>query len=87
MKINEIEFVPVRFRNGHLGFVSFVLDDIIYVGSVGVYSRPDGRGIRLVYPQISNMGVKYPTVYPTRRDFGSEIEDAIYSEIVKLLPK
>ena len=50
INLSEIQIVPIKPINGHLGFCSMVIDSNYYVGGIAIHSRPDG-GIRLVYPQ------------------------------------
>jgi hypothetical protein len=57
--VTEVNFVPIRPQNGHLGFVSCVFGDSFYLGSIAVHSRPSG-GVRLVYPQIRGINAFYP---------------------------
>ena len=50
VKLSEIQVIPVKPRDGLIGFVSFVLDEKYYVSSVAIYTRLDGSGYRLTYP-------------------------------------
>jgi len=77
MKITEINIAPIKPQNGLIGFASVVLDDCLYLGSMGVYSRLDGIGYRITYP-TKKVGEKDLHIYhPINRDLSQEIEDAI----------
>ena len=49
MKISEINIQLIKPVNGLVAFASVVLDDKIYLGSIGVHSRLDGTGYRHTY--------------------------------------
>lgn len=42
MLISEVNIVPVKPNNGLVAFASVVLDESLYLGSIGVHSRLDG---------------------------------------------
>lgn len=48
ISISNIEIIPFRPKQGHVGFVSFVINDQFFVGDVAMFTRPGG-GIRLAY--------------------------------------
>ncbi len=77
MKITEINIIPIKPNGGLIGFASIVLDNGLYLGSMGVYSRLDGTGYRITYP-TKKVGDKDLNIYhPISRDLGKAIEDAI----------
>lgn len=77
MKITEINIIPIKPKDGLIGFASVVLDNCLYLGSMGVYSRLDGTGYRITYP-TKKVGDKDLNIYhPISRDLGKAIEDAI----------
>jgi stage V sporulation protein G len=65
--------VPIKPYNGLVGFVSLVLDESVYLGSIAVYTRLTG-GYRLVYP-TKRAGTKEINIfYPINKLLGNEIE-------------
>lgn len=84
LKITEVNIIPVKPNDGLIGFVSFVLNDSFYVGSIGVYTKFGGRGFRLVYPTKKygerNIGIFHPI--NARTSF--LIEMAVYDKVMKL---
>lgn len=85
MKVTEVQFVPTKPQRGCIGFVSFILNDCLYCGSIAVHTRPEG-GIRLVWPTINNRGHRYPTCHPLTRELSEKIEGVVSSEVMSLLP-
>jgi len=82
MTISEIQFIPIKPKEGCFGFASFLLDNSLYIGSVAIYSRPGG-GVRLVWPQINNRGKKFAAVHPITRELSQSIEEAVGKEVLE----
>jgi DNA-binding cell septation regulator SpoVG len=85
MKIKKVEIVPIRPRDGLVDFASVVLNDAMFLGSIGIHKRLDGNGFRITYPTRkigeSNMAV----FHPLDRELSKEIEQAIVSKAEKIL--
>jgi DNA-binding cell septation regulator SpoVG len=84
-KITEIQIIPIKPVNGLVGFASFVFDETLYLGSVGIFTRPTG-GYRLVYP-TKKLGLQDINIfYPISKQFGQEVENLIsekFEEVMK----
>jgi len=65
LKLSEIQIVPIKPRDGLVGFASFVINDSWYVSSVAIYTRRDGN-YRVTYPTRNQSGL----IYPIRKDVG-----------------
>jgi len=68
-----------------VGFASFVLYEVMYCGSVGIFTRPNG-GYRLVYPTRKVGERNIEVYYPINRHIGQVIEEVIvkkYEEVTK----
>jgi len=84
LKISEIQVIPVKPKNGLIGFVSFVLDEKYYVSSVAIYTRLDGSGYRLVYP-TKLVGIKNVNIFhPINNEVGKVIDEAVTNKINEL---
>lgn len=75
VEISEINIVPVKPNNGHVGFCTFVIDEKFYVGSVAIFSTREG-GIRLVYPKKGGIDC----FYPIKKEVGLFITETISNE-------
>jgi len=52
MKISRIRIKRVMPDKGLVGFVSFVIDDWLFVGNIALFTRLNDEGkVRLVFPQ------------------------------------
>jgi stage V sporulation protein G len=84
MRISEIQVMPIKPFNGLVGFASLVLDDNLYLGSIGIMTRPGG-GYRLTYP-TKKAGVSDLNVfYPINRSFAQEIEQAVIEQFEEVM--
>ena len=78
-RLSEIQIIPIKPQNGLVGFASFVLDDNLYLGSIGIMTRPQG-GYRLTYPS-KKVGLRNLNIYyPINKDFAQEVESAVISK-------
>lgn len=76
MKISEIQIIPVKPQDGLIAFVSFVLDESIYLGSIAILTRPEG-GYRLVYP-TKKVGIRSLNIFhPINKEFANFIEKEV----------
>lgn len=76
MTISEIQIIPIKPQEGLVAFASFVLSDCLYLGSIGIITRPQG-GYRLVYP-TKKVGVKNINIfYPINKSFAESIEKEV----------
>jgi len=84
MKITEIQIAPIKPREGLIAFASIVLENSLYLGSIGVYTRLDGSGYRITYP-TKKIGEKSLNIYhPISRELSGAIEAAIISKAQEL---
>ncbi len=85
IKVEEIEIIPVKPKDGLIGFASFILNQTYYVGSVAIFTRMDGRGFRLVYP-TKKLGERNMYLFhPITVDAGRTIEEAVTEKVNELL--
>lgn len=74
--VSEVQVVAVKPENGLVGFASVVINESLYLGSIGIHSRPDGT-FRITYPSKKVGSRNLDTYYPINRDAGLLIERAI----------
>lgn len=78
-RLSEIQVIPVKPNNGLVGFASLVLDENLYLGSIGIMTRPEG-GYRLTYP-TKTVGDRQVNIYhPINKSFALEIEKVVVSK-------
>jgi DNA-binding cell septation regulator SpoVG len=73
-RITELEIIPIRPNNGHVGFASFIFDQCFYMGSIAIHTRLNG-GYRLTYPKKT--GQQLNVFFPINKDIAKIIEEAV----------
>ena len=85
MKITEIQIIPIKPKEGLVAFASIVVENSLYLGSLGVYTRIDGSGYRITY-HTKKIGEKNINIYhPINKETSKAIEETIISEAEKIL--
>jgi len=74
--VTEIQITPIKPNNGLIAFASFVLDNKLFLGSIGIMTKPEG-GYRLVYPTKKIGNVNINLFHPINREFALDIETAV----------
>ena len=77
MSITKVELLPIRPQNGLIAFASIKLDDRLYITSIGVHKRLDGKGYRITYPTRKVGEQNIPVCHPIEPILSKEIEIAI----------
>jgi len=84
MKIIEIQITPIQPKDGLVAFASVVVENSLYLGFIGVYTRLDGTGYRLTYP-TKKIGDKSINIYhPINRETSRAIEEAVFSKLKEI---
>lgn len=78
-KLTEIQIVPIKPTDGLVGFASFVYNEAFYLGSIGIYTKPQG-GYRLTYPTRKGATGNFNIFHPINREIAEEIEMLIISK-------
>lgn len=79
MKVTEINIVPVKPRDGLIGFASIVIDNNLHLNSIAIYTKLDGT-YRLLYPTKTLGGRAINIFHPINRATSQEIERAIFEK-------
>lgn len=80
-QITEVQIVPIKPTNGLIAFASVVLDDKLYLSSIGVHAKLDGTGYRLTYP-TKKVGTKdIQLFHPINKEVSQAVEQAVFSRI------
>jgi len=81
--ISEVQIIPIKARDGLVGFASFVIDNAFYVGSVGIYTKPRG-GYRLTYPTRRRSIGDLNICHPINKPIADEIERVVINKFEKV---
>lgn len=83
MKITDIKIFKITPKNGLVGFVSFVLDDCLYLGNIGIFTKLNKVDYRLIFPEKKVNDKTIKIFHPLTKDFYSELEEIVNTEIKK----
>ena len=84
-RITEIQITPIKPQDGLVAFASFVLDNSLYLGSVGIVTRIQG-GYRLVYPTKRAGNRDFHVFHPINKAFAELVEREVikrYEDVMK----
>lgn len=83
MKISELKLTLVKPSESLVGFASCIINESLYIGSMGVHKRLLG-GVRIVYPRYVVKGRKFNYYHPINNELSKLIESELvtkYSEL------
>lgn len=83
--ISEVQIVPVKPNNGLVAFASFVLNEELYLGSIGIFTRLNGLGYRLTYPTRKVGNTNIQVFHPTTRELSEEINRCVLEKAEEIL--
>ena len=83
-RLSEIQIIPIKPQNGLVAFVSFVWDKSLYLGSIGIMTRPNG-GYRLVYPTKKVAERNLNIFYPINRENAQLIENEVVKQFEEVM--
>jgi len=84
MHISEVQIIPLKPKDGLVGFANIVIDNSIFLSSIGIYTRPEG-GYRLTYPTKGSGGLNI--FHPINKEAGDQLEKAIVSKFEEVISK
>lgn len=80
IKLSEVQVIPIKPKDGLVGFASVVLDDAFCLGSIGIHAKLDGSGYRLTYPTRQTPSRAFNIFHPINPEASKLIEDAVISK-------
>ncbi len=87
MEITEVRIAFIKPRDGMIGFASVVLDNALYLGSIGVHHKLDGSGFRLTFPTRRAGDGQAHVFHPIRQDLSKRLETAIFEKMKNVMSK
>jgi len=84
--LSETQIIPVKPRNGLIAFVSFVMNGSFYCSDIALYSRLDGSGYRIVYPdKVLANNTRLQVFHPISKEAAEAVEKPIFQAYEKLM--
>ncbi len=75
MRISDVQIIPIKPKDGLVAFANVIFDEDLFLGSMGIYTRPGGS-YRITYPK-KGPGEGFNVFHPINRSTAQEIEDAV----------
>jgi DNA-binding cell septation regulator SpoVG len=85
MQITEIQITPIKPNNGLVAIASIVVDDGLYLGSIGIHTKLNSTGYRITYPTKNLSGKNFNVFHPINRKVALQIEEAVISKAIEVL--
>lgn len=86
MIVTEVNIVPVKPKDGLIGFASIVTDDSLFLNSIAIYTKLDGS-YRLLYPTKITGERAINIFHPINRTASQIIEKAIFEKCKKVFER
>lgn len=83
-KNSDINVTPVKHQNGLIGFASLIIDKSLYLGSIVIFTRPNGN-LRLVYPTKKFLNKSLNIYHPINKETSDFIEKEVIAKFEALL--
>lgn len=87
MQISEVNVTPIKPADGLVAFASCVVNNELFIGSIGVHKLLDGTGYRITYPTKKIGFKKLNYFHPVNKQAGATIEQAIKAKCVELFER
>jgi len=87
IKVSEVQVVPIKPKDGLVGFGSVVVNDALYLGSIGIHAKLDGAGYRLTYPTRQTPNKAFNIFHPINLETSNLIEEAVISKFKDVMTK
>ena len=81
--ISEVQLKIIKPKDGLVAFASLVLDQKLYLSSIGVFSKLEG-GYRITYPTKKVGESDLHIFHPITKELGQEIEKAIIRKVTEV---
>jgi len=86
ISISEVQVTPIKPKEGLVGFASVIFNDCMYLGSIGIFTRPQG-GYRLTYPTRKAGSTNINVFYPIRKEVAITLEEVIIGKFEEVTKK
>jgi stage V sporulation protein G len=84
MTISELQIIPIKANNGLIAIANLVIDNNIYLNSIGIHKKLNSHGYRLTYP-TKKIGDKNINIYhPINKQCSQIIEKTVFKKLEEL---
>ena len=83
-RVSNVQIIPIKPKDGLIGFASLIFDNSFYFGSIGIYTRPDGS-LRLTFPTRKISDQSLPVFHPIDKEIANLIDQAVISKFEEVM--
>lgn len=83
--VTEVQIIPIKPKDGLIALASVIIDNSLYLGSIGVHLKLDGSGYRITYPTKKLAEKSFNIYHPIDKDTSKAIEDAITKKVQEII--
>jgi len=84
-KVDNVEFVPIKPREGLVGFASCILNGNLYLGGIGVHTNLKDGSYRITFPTKKVGEHNVPLYHPIDDKLREAISKAVVEKVEKLM--
>lgn len=86
-QVTEVQILPIKANNGLVAFANLVLDNKLFISSIGIHSKLNSEGYRLTYP-TKKIGEKNVQLFhPINKETSEIIEQSIFNKLKEVIEK
>lgn len=85
IKISEVKISIIKNKDGLIGFASLVINDQLYLSSIGIHKKLSDSGYRLTYPNKYVGDTPLNIFHPINREMSQAIEEAIFNKLSEVM--
>jgi len=85
IEISEVNISFIKHKDGLIGFASLVINDQLYLSSIGIHKKLNDSGYRLTYPNKIIGGIPLDIFHPINRETSQAIEEAIFNKLSEVM--
>lgn len=84
MKVKNVEIIPIKPHDGLIGFANVIVNDSLYLSSIGIHKKRDGNGFRLTYPTKKVGETNISLFHPLDKELSKEIERVVFEKAAQV---
>ena len=85
--ISEIEIIQIKPKNGLVAFASLLLENKLYLGSIGIHKKLNSDGYRLTYPNRLIGNKPIDIYHPINYELSKSIENEVIKKYKDVMEK
>lgn len=81
LEVTNIKIKKIFPKDGLVGFCSFILDDSLFIGNVGIFTKLNKDSYRLIFPSKKIKDKDISIIHPVNQEFYFKLESLINEKL------